>query len=128
MYSIAFFGALMIAMSVVMVVNPAFGGRAIVRFTRMPYMHPFEILTRIGFGLLFVANADQTQFPTTITVVGYLLLAVGAGLLLTPPSYHKRFAIWSVEKFERTFRPAGLVSLAFGIFLVYAAVQGPAGA
>ena len=122
MYAIALFGAIMVVMSLAMVASPEGWGKAIVRFSRMPYMHLFEIITRIGFGLLFVTYADHSKFPTVITFIGYMLLAVGVGLMLTPPSYHRRFAVWCAAKLAKYFRAAGLASLAFGIFLIYAAV------
>ncbi len=122
MFAIVLFGVGMAAISVVMVARPEAWAQAVLRFTRMPYMHPFEIVTRIGFGALFVTYADHSKFPTFIGVFGYLLLAVGLGLLVTPPSYHRRFGVWSVEKFSKYFRVAGLASLAFGIFLIYAAI------
>ena len=121
MFAIVIFGALMIAISLVMVAKPDACGRFIVRFSRMRYMHPFEIITRLGFGLLFIRYAEQSKFPLPIKIMGYLFLAVGVGLMFTPPSYHERFAVWSVEKFSKYFRPAGLVSLTFGVFLIYAA-------
>ena len=123
MYAIVIFGAVMVAISLVMVATPETWARAVLRFTRMPYMHPFEIGTRLGFGFLFVTYADQSRFPTFIRLFGYLLLAIGLGLLLTPPSYHRRFGVWSVEKFSKYFRFAGLASLAFGMFLIYAAIR-----
>ena len=122
MYAIAINGMVIIVVSLVMVAKPDVWGRFIVRFSRMPYMHPLEILVRLGFGLLFVRYAEDSKFPVTIKIMGYVLLAVGVGLMLTPPSQHRRFAIWSVEKFSKYFRPAGLVSLLFGVFLIYAAV------
>ncbi len=122
MYAIALFGAVMVAVSLAMVARPEGWKKAAIRFTRMPYMHPFEIVTRVGFGLLFVRYADDSKFPVIIAFIGYMLLAVGVGLLLTPPSYHRRLALWCVEKFGKYFRPAGVASLAFGIFLIYAAV------
>lgn len=122
MFAIVLFGAAMVAISVAMVARPEAWEQAALRFTRMRYMHPFEIVTRIGFGLLFVTYADDSKFPTFIRLFGYLLLAVGLGLLVTPPSYHRRFGVWSIERFSKYFRYAGLASLAFGIFLIYAAI------
>lgn len=46
-------------------------------------------------------------------------------LLITPPSRHKQFAVWSAKKFNKTFRPAGTVSMDFGAFIVYGALMGP---
>ena len=122
MYSIALFGSIMAAISLVMVAKPDAWARFIVLYSRMSYMHALEIVIRLGFGLLFVKYAEDAKFPLTIRIMGYVLLAVGVGLMLTPPSSHRRFAVWSVEKFSEYFRRAGLVSFAFGVFLIYVAM------
>lgn len=122
MYSIALFGLIMVMASLVMVAKPDALGRFIVRFCRMPYMHPLEILIRLSFGVLFLRYAEDSKFPLIIEITGYVLLAAGVGLIFLPPSYHRRFGIWAAESLSRFFRPAGLGSLAFGVFLIYAAV------
>ena len=53
------------------------------------------------------------------------MVAVGVGLLIAGPSRHKQFAVWSAKKFNKTFRPAGIVSIVFGIFIAYGALKGP---
>jgi hypothetical protein len=124
MYFIAFFGALMAILSVVMIINPGYWARGIVTFSQAAWFHPFEILSRLVFGVLFINFADQTRYPTLILIIGYVLVAVAVGLSLTPPSKHRRFALWSAKKFEPFFRPSGVASLAFGVFLVYVALGG----
>ena len=124
MFVIAFFGFLMMLFSVVMIVNPEYWAKLIVKFSEMPYFHPFEILTRFGFGVAFIMFSGQTLYPNLMLFIGYLLIAVSVGLLLTPPSRHKKFAVWSADKFKKLFRPMGFASFLFGAFLIYAAVRG----
>jgi len=122
MYAIACFGILMMLISAVMVINPEYWSDGIVRFSEKTYFHPFEILSRLGFGTILIVFSDQTLYPSVMLGVGYLLVAVGIGLLITPPSKHKQFAVWSAKKFKNVFRPAGIGSFFFGVFLIYAAV------
>lgn len=124
MYFIAFFGLMLILLSLVMIINPEYWSKGIVKFSKKPWFHPFEIISRIGFGVVFVIFAKQTLYPKLILFLGYLLIAVGIGLLLTPPSKHKQFAVWSAYKFKKTFRPMGFGSLLFGAFLFYAGIIG----
>jgi len=122
MIAIAIFGVVMVVISLFMIVKPEAWVQIVLRFVRMPYMHPIEIIIRLGFGLLFIQFAEHSKFPLVIKIVGYVLLAVGIGLMLMPPSFHRRLALWAVEKVSKYFRPAGFFSLAFGVFLIYAAV------
>lgn len=114
----------MMTISLLMIVNPDYWADLIVKFSEMRFFHLFEIISRFVFGLVFVVSAGQTLFPRLMTFIGYLLIAVSAGLLLTPPSKHRQFALWSARKFRDKFRWMGIGSLMFGAFLFYAAIKG----
>ena len=112
----------MATLSFIMVINPGYWSNGIVSFSEKPYFHPFEVISRILFGGIFVVFVDQTLYPALNTAIGYVLVLVGIGLLLTPPSQHRRFAVWSAQKFRHIFRPAGVASFGFGLFIVYSAI------
>ncbi len=122
MYIIATYGVLIVLLSVLMVAKPDLWVDMALRYIRLPYMHPLEIAICIGFGLPFILYAEDSGFPITFKAFGYMLVAVGAGLMLTPPSVHRRFGVWSVEKTGKYFRPLGVLSLLGGAFLVYVAL------
>ena len=124
-YAIAFFGILMIFLSVVMAIDPDNWSNGILKFSRMTYFHGFEIVSRLSFGAIFVAFSEQTLYPAVMGAFGYIMVAVGVGLLIAGPSRHKQFAVWSAKKFNKSFRPAGIASIVFGAFIVYAALNGP---
>ncbi len=122
---IALFGLLMVLLSLSMVINPDRFASGIVSFSRMRIFHAFEIVSRIGFGAAAITGAADTRFPVTMTFMGWFLVVVGVGLMLTPPSQHRRFAAWSAQRFNGIFRPAGVLSLLFGLFIIYAALAPP---
>lgn len=126
MYVILFFGIVTILISAVIVARPTYWSEAIIRFSEWRYFHLFEIITRLAMGGLFITSAPDTAYPTAIAVMGAVILAVGLGLMVTPPSLHRRFALWAAEKFRPAFRPLGVGSILFGLFLIYAALHGPA--
>ena len=120
MYILAGFGALMIVMSLLMIARPEAWVDRAVAYCRLRYMHPLEILSRVGFGVSFIVYAEASRFPAALTGFGYLLVGVGVGLAFIPPSYHRRFGIWAIQRIGRGFRPAGVFSLVLGGFLLYA--------
>jgi len=122
MYLIAGFGLLLMILSVMMVINPQAWSKGIINFSQKYYFHPFEIISRLSFGAVFICFAEQTFYPGLITVIGYLLITVGIGLLVIGSNRHRQFAIWSAIKFRNTFRPSGVLSFIFGAFLIYAAL------
>ncbi len=124
MYLLASFGILMVLLSISMVLSPIRFSNGIIRFSESVYFHPFEIISRLAFGVVFVIYANHTLYPQMILVIGYILIAVGIGLTLTPPTKHKQFAVWSAKKFLHAFRPAGVISFLFGLFIIYASIGG----
>jgi len=118
-YFIAAFGLLMMCLSVIMIINPNYWSVGIIDFSKKNYFHWFEVFSRIIAGLIFVLFNKSTLYPQLILGIGYLLIAVGFGLLITGSVKHRRFAVWSAHRFKSTFRFAGIGSFIFGIFLIY---------
>lgn len=73
MYVFVIFGALLMALSALMVANPKTWAEGIVKFSRQRYFHAVEVISRAGFGVLFVFYADQTKYPLFLAGMGYLL-------------------------------------------------------
>lgn len=126
MYGIAAFGLLVIVLSLLMIVSPAGWSRGILSFSGKPYFHAAEVVSRLLLGGILIFYAGQTTHPMFMAVVGYLFLGVGAGLLLAGAKRHRAFAVRSAS-FSRIFRPAGFVSLVFGIFVLCSALGWPTG-
>lgn len=120
---ILFFGILLMLLSILMIVNPEYWANGIIKFSEKSWFHPFEIISRFVFGLSFILFAGKTDYPNLMLAIGYLLIAVSVGLLFTPPSKHRQFALWSAKKFRNKFRWLGFGSLGFGAFLLYAALK-----
>lgn len=119
MYFITAFGLLMICLSIIMIVNPNYWSNGIVDFSRKPYFHWFEVISRLITGFVFVLYSQTTLYPQLTLSIGYLLIAVGLGLIIIGSAKHRKFAVWSAHKFKSTFRPAGFGSFIFGILLIY---------
>ncbi len=124
MYFITAFGLLMICLSIIMIINPNYWSNGIVDFSRKPYFHWFEVISRLIAGLVFILYSQTTLYPQLILSIGYLLIAVGFGLIITGSVKHRQFAVWSAHKFKSTFRPAGFGSFIFGSFLIYVSTIG----
>ncbi|MCF7689246.1 MAG: hypothetical protein K9M98_10315 [Cephaloticoccus sp.] len=120
MTGIILFGLITTVLGLWMILKPQLWLELAVRYCRLPYMHPLEILIRLGFGYLFITYAADTRFPTIISYAGYLLVAVGVGLAFLRPSYHRHIGITMIQRIGPWFRFTGLVVLPVGIFLIYA--------
>jgi len=107
-----------------MIANPIYWGNGIVNFSKKSYFHWFEVISRLFAGFVFVIYSSTIAYPQLILVIGYLLIAVGLGLVIIGPVQHRKFAVWSAHKFQSAFRPAGFGSLIFGGFLIYITTVG----
>ncbi len=119
MYFITGFGVLMMILSIVMIVSPRYWSDGIISFSQKSYFHWFEVISRAIAGLIFVHFYESTLHPNLIFAAGCLLVAVSVGLVLAGSVKHRKFAVWSANKFKKTFRVSGFGSLCFGMFLVY---------
>jgi hypothetical protein len=122
MIGIVIFGLITTGLGLWMILKPKVWLDLSVRYCRLPYMHPLEILLRLGFGFIFVIFSAETRYPTIILYAGYLLIAVGIGLAFLRPSYHRHIGITMIQRIGPWFRFTGLVALPIGLFLIYAAI------
>lgn len=122
MYLIATFGFFMLILSTIMVVKPESFANGIISFSEKTYFHLFEIISRIIAGIIFITYSSGTVFPLVFDIGGFVLILVGFGLALTPPRFHKKYAVWSANNFRNKFRLIGVFSIPLSLFIVYAAI------
>lgn len=80
-----------------------------------------EITLRLTSGLAFLFYADSSRFPQVLRIFGWILIATSAMLYLVPRRWHHRYALfWSRMLNPYLLRVAAVVSLAAGMFLLFA--------
>lgn len=121
-FSIVIFGSLMMFFSIIMIAKPMYWSESIIKFSLKPWFHWFEVASRLTFAILFLFAAEHSAYPNLILAISYVLFFVSVFLLIIAPKRHKAFAVWSAKSFEKWFRPLGVLSLAFGGFLVYTSI------
>ena len=82
-----------------------------------------EITIRIIVGIAFVVFASHSRFPMMLEVFGWILVVTSLVLYFIPRKWHSAYAVfWSKKLTPLMTRLAGLIGLAAGIFLLYAAI------
>lgn len=122
MYLIATFGILMMFLSAIMVISPYSFSKGIISFSEKSYFHLFEISTRIIAGIIFIIYSGDTLYPSVFITIGCVLVLVGVGLSFTLPKLHKKFAVWSANRFRNMFRLIGIISTPISLLLIYASI------
>ncbi|WP_082897266.1 hypothetical protein [Thalassotalea crassostreae] len=72
-----------------MIASPNYWSAAIIRFAKKRYFHWFEVSSRFITGILFVLFSADTLYPNVIIFIGYLLIAVSIGLIVTGEAKHR---------------------------------------
>ncbi len=121
MYVIAAIGLLTMILSIVMIVSPAAWSRGILSFSQKPYFHITEIASRLLLGALLIFFANATMHPLLFKIFGGVCLLAAIILIVMGSKRHCDFAVRSAT-FIKIFRPAGIVSFTFGVFMIYSAI------
>ena len=121
-YPLAAVGVLMVFFSAVMIASPPAWSRAIVSFAGWRYFHVFEIVSRLLIGLVLALVAGDAGYPTVTYILAAAFLFAGLFLILIGKERHRAFAA-KAATFVWLFRPAGVAWLAFGVFIIHAAIR-----
>lgn len=71
-------------------------------------------------GIFLILQSSMSKYPTIIEIIGWLSLIAAICLLLIGRNNFQKLMIWVITKIKPYGRTSGLLSTAFGVFLVYA--------
>ena len=108
----------MLIFGLMMFVKPHQFSEGIVSFSEQTWFHPFEILSRLTLGLLFLFLADTSPYSMLFNIIGGVLCFVAVLLLVMGAKRHKAFARKSAT-IGRNFRPIGVVAIVVSCGLIY---------
>ncbi len=86
--------------------------------------HLAELGLRFVVGGAFLLHAPRTRLPAVFSLLGWVLLATTASLLLLPWRWHRRFARQAVPRAVRYLTPIGVCALVMGGLILLAALRG----
>jgi hypothetical protein len=118
MYLLLIFGIGMVGFGGVMVAKPLRFSSGIEQFSKWPWFHVFETISRAIFGILFLLVAGSTPYPAFVTFLGGILCFVSVFLIIIGPIRHKRIAVLA-STIGENFRALGLVAILCGAGLIY---------
>ena len=117
---IIIFGSLILLAGALLLINP----QTIFGFLRKnienPVIQLFAILVRLVIGILLITQSNLSRYPSTIEIIGWILIIAGISLALIGPANFRQLMSWVLKKFVAFGQIAGVIAIAFGGFLVYA--------
>jgi len=119
---IILFGLFIIAMAGLMLLRAKFFTETMIKHAESAWMHILAASVRIVFGLVLVLYADQSRFPLTLHIIGWIGIVAGVLLALLPRAKFARLINWALKQFTRYIPVGALFAIIFGGFLIYAVV------
>ena len=90
------------------------------RYREQPAIYVLAVVVRLLLGAVLIAYAPQSAFPLALRILGIVAIAAAIGILLMGPARLRRLIEWLLTRADSLARPAGVVAVVFGAFLVYA--------
>lgn len=117
---VALAGLYLIVLGVTALLAPQRAGRFLLAHAGSPALHYLEMALRLAVGAALVVLAPRMAASQVFLVVGWIVLATTACLLLVPWRWHRRIAERTVPQALRFITVLGLFSLALGAFVLLA--------
>ena len=119
-YIIILFGLLITALSFYILFQPKVALEHVLNRAGSTHLYVLAIGARIGMGLILLLYADQSRFPLTLHILGYLMLVAGIILLLIGRPRFERLVKWAIRTFVNMAWLPATLGVVLGLFLIYA--------
>ncbi len=121
-YIIIFFGLMLFLGGAVIVVNPEIIFGLLRNNMEKVSLQFLAIGMRVVIGILLIQYADESKYPTTIEIIGWLSIAAAVTLSIIGRQSFLKLMSWAFSLLKPYGRIAGLFAMALGGFLIYAFV------
>ena len=119
---VALFGALIAAFAATGVASPATLLRAVSSFWSDGRGMWIAVVMRLVLGALLIVAAPDCRFPGAVRVLGFISIAAAVALPLIGTERVNTLVTWWTARPFSFIRAWSLLGVAFGAFLVYAAL------
>ena len=114
------FGMLLLLAGILLLTNPEIIIGWIEENMENTSLYISAIVVRLAFGILFIAAARESKYPGVIKFFGYLFMIAAIIFIFIGQESFQNF-ITSIIPVVKPYAPlSGLLSIAFGGFLIYA--------
>lgn len=119
---IILFNLFILAMAGFMAFRPRQFTETLLKLSEAVWLHVLAAAARIAIGIALILYADQSRFPLTLQILGWLAIFAGVILALVPRAKFIRLMHWAFERFARYTRIAAVFAVLFAGFLIYAVI------
>lgn len=119
-YVILIFSVILLITGAIILVKPAMVFGFMNTHCKSLKLHIFAVVIRLFLGIVFIASAQNSKFPLTVEVVGWLFIATGIILSFIGRERFMKLVGWAMTLVPRYGRASGVFAILFGGFLGYA--------
>jgi hypothetical protein len=117
---IKLFGILMLLSGISLLIKPEIILNWIEDNMESSSLYITAIVVRLVIGILFIITAKESKYPGVIKFLGYLFIIAGVILIFIGHEIFQDFINSLIPDFKPFAPVSGLLSMAFGGFLIYA--------
>jgi len=114
------FGILMLLLGILLIIKPDFIFGFMENNMDNTSLYIFAIVVRLVLGIIFIVAAKASKYPGVIKFLGYLFLAAASLLIFMGQENFQHFINSVIPNLRPFVALIGLLSMAFGGFLIYA--------
>jgi hypothetical protein len=121
-YLIILFGTATIVAGLLIVMNPETVFGLIRRNFESLGVHILAVVIRIIIGVALIMVAAESNYPTTILIIGWISITAASILGIMGRRNFKRLISWALGVVPSFGRIGGVIAILFGAFLIHAVV------
>ncbi len=119
-FLILIFAVLILLAGLVIVIRPEAVYNFLLENQAKLSLHIAAVVLRLGIGVLLLFQSSHSRFPLVIEIIGWLSIAAAIVLTLIGRHNFNRFVSWALSYVKPFGRIWGVLTGAFGAFLLYA--------
>jgi hypothetical protein len=116
---IIFLGGLIFMAGVTLIANPETIFKVLRNNSKKLWLHIGAVVVRLLLGALLIYQADISQFPVSIEVIGWIAIFAAIVFAVMGRNKFQRSITWALTLFKPLGPFAGVLAISFGIFLIY---------
>ena len=119
---IILFGTATIVAGLIIVIKPETVFGLLRRNFESLSIHILAVVIRIIIGVALIMAAAESNYPTTILIIGWISIIAASILGIMGRKNFKRLISWALSIVPFFGRIGGLIAILFGAFLIHAVV------
>ena len=119
---IIIFSSLIFLAGVTIIINPEVVFGYLSNNSKKVELQILAVVVRLVLGALLISQADASKYPIVIEIIGWISIAAALFLAVIGRQKFIRFITLALKFVNPYGRIAGILTVAFGAFLIYAFV------